>query len=117
MYNYTIPSNLKSWLDHIAVPRFNVDPRTNTGALTGKKLIVATSRGGSYAPGTPRESFDQQEPYLRTFFTAYGADGDLTFLHTEMTLSTVVPDLAAFKDIFDRSRETAHATARELATA
>lgn len=116
MYNFGVPANLKTWLDHIAFPRFFADQETGKGALTGKKIVVATSRGGSYAPGTPRESFDHQEPYLKSFFTFLGAGEDITFIHTEMALSLVVPQLADFKHIYEQTHAAAHETARKLAS-
>lgn len=115
MYNFTIPSTLKSWLDRIAVRKFYADGEGKS-PLSNKKLIVATSRGGSYAPGTPRESFEHQEPYLRSFFTFLGLSDDVHFLHTEMTLSHVVPELFDFKHIFEDTHGKAHDKARELAT-
>jgi FMN-dependent NADH-azoreductase len=116
MYNFAIPSNLKAWLDRIAIQRFFVDAATGKGELSGKKIVVATSRGGSYAPGTPRESFDHQEPYLRSFFTFLGMADDLTFLHTEMALSLVVPSLEQFRDVYDKTSAAAHDNAKLLAT-
>ncbi|HEY1177494.1 MAG TPA: NAD(P)H-dependent oxidoreductase [Phytomonospora sp.] len=114
MYNFSIPSTLKSWLDRIAARKYAAD-ENGKSPLSDKKLIVATARGGSYAPGTPRESFEHQEPYLRSFFTFLGLTGDVHFLHTEMTLSHVVPALEQFKHIFEETSEQAHGRARELA--
>ncbi|WP_349258211.1 FMN-dependent NADH-azoreductase [Stackebrandtia sp.] len=116
MYNFTIPTTLKSYLDHIGVPRFRTGPDGN-GPLTGKKIVVVTSRGGSYAPGTPRQGDDHQEPLLRSFFRFLGAEDGLEFLHTEMALSLVVPDLAQFKDIYDGTHSRATECAKELARA
>jgi len=116
MYNFSIPSTLKSWLDRIASQKYAAGP-DGKSPLSDKKLIVATARGGSYAPGTPRESFEHQEPYLRSFFTFLGLTDDVHFLHTEMTLSHVVPALEQFKHIFDATSEQAHGRARELAGA
>ena len=117
MYNFTIPSTLKAWLDRLAIARFFVNPATGVGELFGTKVIVATARGGSYAPGTPREGFEFQESYLRAFFNQIGLDQDLTFVHTEMTLAHVVPALAQFKEFAVTSEQAARDTARELATA
>ncbi|CAM3413390.1 FMN-dependent NADH-azoreductase [Stackebrandtia soli] len=115
MYNFTIPTTLKAWLDRLAVPAFSPDA-DGRSALSGKRFIVATSRGGSYAPGTPRASSDHQEPLLRTHLGFLGVDENLKFIHTEMTLSLVVPALAEFKHVFEETRNAARATARELAT-
>ncbi|MEV0644775.1 NAD(P)H-dependent oxidoreductase [Phytomonospora sp. NPDC050363] len=116
MYNFSIPSTLKSWMDRIATQKYAADA-DGRSPLSDKKLIVATARGGSYAPGTPRASFEHQEPYLRSFFTFLGLTDDVHFLNTEMTLSHVVPALEQFKHVFDATSEQAHSRARELATA
>ncbi|ADD42212.1 FMN-dependent NADH-azoreductase [Stackebrandtia nassauensis] len=115
MYNFSVPSHLKAWMDRIAIGRFFADD-DGKSELSDKKFVIATSRGGSYAPGTPRHHFDHQEPYLERFFEFLGAK-DLTFLHTEMALSHVVPALAQFKHIYDETHAEAHKRARDLATA
>jgi FMN-dependent NADH-azoreductase len=117
MYNFSIPSALKAWLDRIIIPRLMADPKTGVGALGRKRVVVVNSRGGSYAPGTPRESFEFQERYLRAALTALGLHTDLTFVNAELTLANVVPALAQFKDIAAESLQNAHRTVRELAAA
>ncbi len=115
MYNFSIPSTLKAWLDRIVTQGTAVNAETGTGPLAGKRVIVAASRGGSYGPGTPRESFEFQERYLRAVLSLVGLDGDVTFVTAEMTLANVVPALAQFKDIADESLENAHHAVRGLA--
>ena len=117
MYNFSVPSTLKAWMDRIVVPRFTADRETGQGVLAGKRTIVVTARGGSYAPGTPREGFEFQERYLRAFFTPLGLDQNLTFINAELTLADVNPALTQFKDLAARSLADAHSTARELAAA
>src|SRR5215475_8267095 len=68
MYNFSIPSQLKAWIDQIVRTgktfRYGVNgPR---GLLENKKVFVVTSRGGSYEKASPTAAFDFQEPYLRT---------------------------------------------------
>ena len=116
MYNYTIPSTLKSWLDHILVPEFRADAATGTGLLAGKRVHVVATRGGSYAPGTPRETWDHQEPLLRQYFIGLGLEGTTTFVQAEMTLSYVKDELRQFQHIADSSREQAYKALHELAT-
>jgi FMN-dependent NADH-azoreductase len=115
MYNFSIPSTLKAWLDRIVTPRTVVDRETGQGPLAGKRVVVTASRGGSYAPGTPRESFEFQERYLRTVLSQVGLDQNLTFVNAEMTLAGTVPALAQFQDIAAESLRNAHRTARQLA--
>ena len=51
MYNFTIPSTLKAWLDHVlrAGITFKYTPTGPQGLLTGKRAIVLTARGGIHA--------------------------------------------------------------------
>jgi FMN-dependent NADH-azoreductase len=115
MYNFSIPSTVKAWVDRIITPRTMVDQETGTGPLAGKQVVVTASRGGSYGPGMPRESFEFQERYLRAVLSSVGLDADLTFVNAELTLAGVVPAMAQFKDLAAESLENAHRTARELA--
>ncbi|MEV4318860.1 NAD(P)H-dependent oxidoreductase [Actinocrispum sp. NPDC049592] len=117
MYNYSVPASVKSWLDHVSPPEFLVDADTGEGVLVGKKVVVVTARGGSYAPGTPKEDWDHQEPLIRAILSGVGLDNDLTFIHTEMVLSYTVEKLAQFRHIHDASRENAMKAVAELAAA
>lgn len=67
MYNFAIPSQLKAWLDRIIVKgkTFAYSEAGPRGLVGDKSVIIASSRGGLYAPGTPGEVNDFQEPYLR----------------------------------------------------
>ena len=77
---------------------------------------MVTSRGGSYAPGTPREGQDFVLPYLKHLLgDCLGLD--LRFIVPELTLARVVPAMADLVGAADASREKAHEEARELAGA
>lgn len=115
MYNFSIPSTLKAWLDRIITPGTSVDRETGVGLLAGKRVVVASSRGGAYGPGTPRENFEFQERYLKAVLSQVGLDQNLTFVNAEMTLADVVPALAQFKDMAAESLQTAHQTVKDLA--
>ncbi|MER6395458.1 MULTISPECIES: NAD(P)H-dependent oxidoreductase [unclassified Kitasatospora] len=115
MYNYTIPSTLKAWVDRLVTPAHMVAPGGDPGLLSGKSVVVVTARGGSYAPGTPREGWDYQEPYLRAVLGAIGLADDLTFVHAELTLAAIVPQMAALKPLAEKSRDTAFETLKTLA--
>lgn len=115
MYNFSIPSSLKAWLDRIITPRTAVNPATGVGPLSGKRVIVVTARGGAYGPGMPREPYEFQERYLRAVFSKIGLDDDLTFVNTELTLAGVNPALAQFISKAEESRASSHRSVRELA--
>ncbi len=74
MYNFGIPSQLKAWIDLIAVPgvTFRYSSAGPEGLLGGRKVIVISSRGGAYGPGSPFEPADFQEKYLKTVFGFLG---------------------------------------------
>lgn len=85
MYNFTIPSTLKAWLDHItrAGRTFRYTPEgVPEGLLKGKKVYVIASRGGVYSGDSPVRSLDFQEPYLRTILGFNGLT-DVTVIHVE----------------------------------
>ncbi len=76
MYNLGIPSQLKAWFDRILVAgkTFRYTANGPEGLSAGKRVIVASARGGLYAPGTPQAAADFHEPYLRTLFAFIGID-------------------------------------------
>jgi FMN-dependent NADH-azoreductase len=83
MYNFSISSTLKAWIDHIARAgrTFGYTASGPEGLLKGKKVFVASSRGGFYADG-PAKPMDFQEPYLRAMLGFLGLT-DVTFIHAE----------------------------------
>src|SRR5580658_7603797 len=84
MYNFSIPSTLKAWIDHVARAgrTFRYTAAGPEGLLKGKKVFVVTARGGLYAGDGPHRAYDFQEPYLRAVLGFLGLD-DVTFLHLE----------------------------------
>ncbi|MGW4215080.1 FMN-dependent NADH-azoreductase [Lentzea sp. NPDC004789] len=116
MYNFSIPSTLKAWIDQVATREFF--PREDgTFELGGKRVVVVTARGGSYKPGTPREGFDFQEPYLRAVLSMIGLDQRLEFVHAELTMAEVNPQLHQFRELAVESLADAHRVVKELASA
>jgi FMN-dependent NADH-azoreductase len=83
MYNFSVSSALKAWIDHIARAgvTFKYAETGPVGLLGGKKVIVFTSRGGVYSQG-PAKSMDFHETYLRGVLGFVGLN-DVTFVHTE----------------------------------
>jgi len=84
MYNFGIASQLKAWIDRLAIAgkTFRYTDKGPQGLAGGKRVIVASSRGGFYGPETPQAAFDHQESYLRTLFSFLGIT-DLTFSRAE----------------------------------
>jgi FMN-dependent NADH-azoreductase len=84
MYNFSIPSPLKAWIDQIVRmgKTFTYGANGPGGLLEGKKVVVITARGGAYDKGTATAGFDFQEPYLRHIFSFIGLN-DVTFIHVD----------------------------------
>ena len=84
MYNFSVPSTLKAWIDHVARAgrTFRYTEKGPEGLLKGKKVFVLVARGGAYRAGTPTAALDFQEPYLRAVLGFLGLD-DVTFIHLE----------------------------------
>ena len=66
MYNFSIPTPLKSWIDRIAVAgkSFRYTASGSEGLLKNKKASIASARGGVYSAGSPAASNEHQETYL-----------------------------------------------------
>ena len=84
MYNFTIASQLKAWIDRVCVAgkTFRYTETGPEGLASGKKVIVASSRGGFYGPDSPAAALEHQESYLRGVFTFLGIT-DVTFVRAE----------------------------------
>ena len=83
MYNFGIPSVLKSWFDHVlrAGVTFRYTEAGPEGLMTGKAAIIVQSRGGSYSEG-PSSALDAQTPHLRALLGFIGID-DQTYILAE----------------------------------
>jgi FMN-dependent NADH-azoreductase len=81
MYNFGIPSQLKAWIDRIVVAgkTFRYTQAGPEGLMKGKRVLVAVSRGGFYAPGSPAEF---AESYLEHVFGFIGIS-DVSFVRAE----------------------------------
>ncbi|MEU8104694.1 NAD(P)H-dependent oxidoreductase [Nonomuraea muscovyensis] len=94
MYNFSIPSSLKAWIDQITFPKMS---------LEGRSFVVTGARGGAYGPGTPREPVDHEERYLRDFFKGHFAVEDVTFVHAELVNARLDPALAHLRGAHEAS--------------
>lgn len=84
MYNFTVPSTLKAWLDNVirAGRTFTYAGGTPKGLLSpGKKAVVFLASGGAYADG-PAKAYDFVEPYLRAVLGFIGIT-DVTVVRVE----------------------------------
>ncbi|MFI8850580.1 NAD(P)H-dependent oxidoreductase [Streptomyces sp. 891-h] len=109
MYNYTIPSTLKAWLDHVII--MGRTTGTESPSAAGKPATVVASRGGGYGPGTPRESFEFVLPYLEKVLGEGGFGLDLDFIVPELTLAESTPGMEHLIEAAKDSRAKAHEAA------
>jgi FMN-dependent NADH-azoreductase len=74
MYNFTIPSQLKAWIDRIVIAgkTFTYGANGPEGLAGNKRVIVAISRGGFYGANTPMAALEHLESYLRGVFGFIG---------------------------------------------
>ena len=83
MHNFTVPSSLKAWIDHIVRVRrtFNVTADGKAGTLRDRPVFVAVSSGGRYSGARARQP-DFLTPYLKAILGTIGLH-DLTFFSIE----------------------------------
>jgi FMN-dependent NADH-azoreductase len=107
MYNFSITTQLKAWLDRVMVAgrTFRYGPQGPEGLAGGKRVIVASSRGGVYSEGSAA-AMDFQEPYLRAALGFIGIT-DLQFVRAE--------GVAMGDEAKQRAVQSAHETIAGLA--
>lgn len=73
MYNFTIPTQLKAWIDRIAVAgkTFRYTDAGPEGLAGGRRVVIAISRGGFY---TPDNAYEHVESYLKSLFNFIGIE-------------------------------------------
>jgi FMN-dependent NADH-azoreductase len=114
MYNYSIPSTLKAWLDNIILVGRTI--MTENPTLKGTPVTVVASRGGSYAHGTPREGYE----YVQNYLTAVLSDMlamDVSFIIPELTLAPYTPEMSELVPLYQASRQRAFEDAESTAQA
>ncbi|RKN45584.1 FMN-dependent NADH-azoreductase [Streptomyces hoynatensis] len=116
MYNLTMPSVFKAWLDQIIVFGRTVS-HEGPSRVAGRPAVVISARGGSYGPGAPRHGFDYVIPILQVLLGHQDMLGlDVTTVIPELTMAPHEPALAALLPKHEASMADAHDRARELAT-
>jgi FMN-dependent NADH-azoreductase len=105
LYNFGAPSSVKAWVDHIVADGLSVNIETQEGLLVGRDLIVIASRGGGYAPGTPRDGWDHAELWLPHGLALTGLEP--RFITVELTLAEVNPAMSALIPLARESRANA----------
>lgn len=83
MHNFTVPSALKAWIDHVVRVRrtFNTTAEGYVGTLRDRPVFIAVSSGGRYSGARARQP-DFLTPYLRAVLGTIGLH-DLNFFSAE----------------------------------
>lgn len=109
MYNFGLPTQLKAWADRVLVAgkTFKYGPDGVPVGLTpaGKKVYIASTRGGLYGPGSPTAALEHQESHLKAMLAFIGLH-DVTIFNAD---GLAIPDLKA------QSIAAAHAEVATLA--
>ncbi|MFD8594812.1 FMN-dependent NADH-azoreductase [Kitasatospora sp. NPDC059646] len=93
LYNWGVSQHFKTWVDVVIAGAGPSDQ-----LLKDKPVVLATSLGGGFAPGTPREGWDHSTPYLeRILRDVWGAD--LTVVRRELTLAAVNPAMEGLRGL------------------
>jgi FMN-dependent NADH-azoreductase len=76
MYNFTLPTQLKAWIDRIVIAgtTFRYTENGPEGLAKGKRVIIALTRGGFYSQGSPAAALEHLETYLAGIFTFIGIE-------------------------------------------
>jgi FMN-dependent NADH-azoreductase len=114
LYNFGVSQHVKAWIDVVIA---GAGPGARL--LEGKPVVLVTTRGGAYGPGTPRAGWDHSTEYLRRILAeVWGAD--LTVVEREFTLVGVNPALDEFTELAAQMKKAAEdaaaQTGKSLAT-
>ncbi|MBT0768360.1 NAD(P)H-dependent oxidoreductase [Kineosporia sp. J2-2] len=105
LYNWGVSPHVQNWINLVIA-----GGAPGSRILEGKPVILLTTRGGNYSPGTPKHGWDHSTPYLRRVLDeVWGAD--LTVVEREFTMVGVNPALDQFAELGAQLKQTAHEAA------
>ena len=114
LYNFGAPSTVKAWVDHLVLAGESFHAETREPFLGDTDFIVLASRGGGYAPGTPRDGWDHAETWLPHGISLTGLEP--RFITAELTLAPVTPAMAELIPLAEQSLADAEAAIDALWT-
>lgn len=96
MYNWSMPSTLKAWIDYIQVGGTTSTFDRPSQPLAGTPVVIVSTRGGQYGPGSGNEGTDHEVPALQQVLgVALGMD--VAVVTAELTLAPVVEAMAGLR--------------------
>jgi FMN-dependent NADH-azoreductase len=114
MYNYSLPSTLKAWVDYIHVPGVTLDFEGSGRPMEGKSAVVVNTRGAIYDAGTPTETWDHGTPVL-DLVLGVGLGMSVSVVTVSRTMADFVLALADQRESGAEELESARVRLIELA--
>ncbi|MCJ0903739.1 FMN-dependent NADH-azoreductase [Rhodococcus sp. ARC_M6] len=114
MYNWSLPSTLKAWIDYIHVLGTTVPFDEPNRPFSGKPVVIVSSRGNTYAPGSHNAGLDFTIPPLREVLGS-SLGMQVSVVTAELTLAGRIPPMAPLAERASASLEQAENAVRELA--
>jgi FMN-dependent NADH-azoreductase len=113
MYNYTLPSVFKAWLDHVMIVGRTIGLGPGAAPSAGRAAVIVSARGGGYGPGAPQEGKDFLVPTLRTILGDDVLMGlDVHVITVELTYATNKDPMRHLLPLHEASLAEAHTRAR-----
>jgi FMN-dependent NADH-azoreductase len=110
LYNWGVPAHFKTWIDMLLLnPVFGA---AGDRPLAGRPAVLAMSRGGGYGPGTPKEGWDYNSPYVKRILSEV-LHLDVHVAEAELTLADVNPAMATLRDLAADLLKAGHERAAE----
>lgn len=117
LYNYSLPSVFKAWLDHVMIVGRTIGLGDAVPTL-GRSAVVVSARGGGYGPGSPQHGKDFLVPALETILGDPNLMAlDVRSITPELTYAPVMEPLRHLLPLHEASLADAHALARRYAGA
>jgi FMN-dependent NADH-azoreductase len=115
VYNYSMPSVFKAWLDHIMIPGRTIGLGAAT-STAGRPAVIVSARGGGYGPGAPLHGKDFLVPALETILGDPNLMAlDVRTITPELTYALTKEPLRHLLPLHEASLKNAHAEARRQA--
>jgi FMN-dependent NADH-azoreductase len=116
MYNYTMPSVFKAWLDHVMIVGRTIGLGPGASPTAGRAAVIVSARGGGYGPGTPQHGKDFLIPALQTILGDPALMGlDVRSITPELTYARTMDPLRHLLPLHETSLETSHRQASRYA--
>lgn len=113
LYNYSMPSVFKAWLDHIMIAGRTIG-LGDAVPTAGRPAVIVSARGGGYGPGSPQHGKDFLVPALETVLGDPNLMAlDVRTITAELTYAPVMEPLRHLLHLHETSLQSAHALARE----